>query len=85
MARQVVELTDSQQARLRRAADRCGTTEADLIRQAVDHLLSQYDGEDSAARWRGRVEWMRARAAAHPGEERGRTWTRDELHERGSQ
>jgi hypothetical protein len=83
MARQVVELTDNQQARLRHAADRCGTTEADLIRQAVDDLLVQYDDRDSAANWRSRMEWMRARAAANPGEERGRTWTREQLHERG--
>ena len=52
MERTQISLTSEQAARLRRVAERRGTSMAALIRDAVDRMLPEDDPDDPEARWR---------------------------------
>lgn len=51
MERTQISLTAEQAARLRRIADRRGTSMAALIREAVDRVLPDDDSVDDEERW----------------------------------
>lgn len=79
MIRKQVYIEERHEALLKRRARALGTTEAELIRQALDNSLSQGAGgiSDQA--------WQQALAAMH--ERRGlagkkRSWQREELYDR---
>ncbi|MDQ7827683.1 MAG: CopG family transcriptional regulator [Armatimonadota bacterium] len=52
MIRRQVQLTDDQDARLRKLAAERKVSQSDLVRQAVDLLLRQAEGDSAEARRR---------------------------------
>ncbi len=82
MVRKQIYIEPAQDALLKRLSDETGLSEAELIRQTIDNHL-----QARRFSWRNPKAWEQERAflrqlmqqAAVPG---GRTWTRDDLHER---
>jgi predicted DNA-binding protein len=80
MVRKQVYIEPRQETQLKQRAAETGMSEAEIIRQAIDHWL-----EEEARRQRAAEAWEKARVlmedryaqGAVPG---GRTWTRDELY-----
>jgi hypothetical protein len=80
MVRKQVYIEPRQETQLKQRAAETGMSEAEIIRQAIDHWL-----EEEVRRRRAAEAWKKARAlmedryaqGAVPG---GRTWTRDELY-----
>ncbi len=81
MVRKQVYIKPQQEKLLKQRAAEMGVSEAEIIRQAIDHWL-----EKEARQRQAEKAWEKARAlmeeryaqGAVPGE---RTWTRDELYE----
>ena len=84
MIRKQIYIEPRQDARLKQLAKAHGVSEAELIRQAIDQQLggSQRPSlpPDPAA-WEQAYQFMRTLRARGPIAGRGRTWTREELHE----
>lgn len=81
MVRRQVYLKSRQDVQIKRLAAERSTTEADIIREAIDMLLSETARQRQAQKaWDETLAFMEARYAqgAVSG---GRTWTRDELYE----
>lgn len=81
MVRRQVYLKSRQDAQIKRLAAERSTTEADVIREAIDMLLSEVARQRRAQKaWDETLTFMEERYAqgAVSG---GRTWTRDELYE----
>jgi len=72
-----------QRAQLMRATKACSMSEAELIRQAIDHQLagSGTSLPHDLAAWERAVALMRSLLAKGPLPNRRRSWTRDELYE----
>jgi hypothetical protein len=82
MVRKQVYIEPRQEALLKRLAEEMGTTEADIIRQAIDHhtqaLLSPRKNLAAWQRERAFIEQLIEQGPV-PG---GRTWTREDLYDR---
>ena len=83
MVRKQIYIDKRQKAQLKRAAKARGTSEAELIRQAIDRQLAgggvglPYD----VAAWERAVALMRSLQAQGTLSNRRRSWTRDELYD----
>ncbi len=83
MVRKQIYIEKRQKAQLKRAAKARGTSEAELVRQAIDRQLAGGGPgrpRDPAA-WERALRLMRALQAQGPIADRRRAWTRDELYE----
>jgi len=83
MVRKQIYIEPQQEALLKRLAEDHGVSEAELIRQAIDHRVGQgeaYMAPDSRA-WEEAYRFMRALQAGGPVPERGRAWKREDLYE----
>ena len=83
MIRKQVYLEARQDLQIKKLAEALGTTAADIIRKAVDLLLSEAERQHRAeAAWENVQALMEARAAlAVPDTVAGeRAWTREELY-----
>ena len=83
MIRKQVYLEPGQDVAVKKLAEALGTTEADIIRRAVDLLLSETERQHRAeAAWEGAQTLMEARAAqVMPNTAAGeRAWIREELY-----
>lgn len=82
MVRKQVYIAREQEARLKHRASALQASEAELIRAALDRYLDEPAAEfyDPAA-WPKEREYIRALIAKGP-VAGGRSWTREELHER---
>jgi hypothetical protein len=83
MVRKQIYIQRQQQAILRRLARALRVSEAELIRQALDHQVragSRLAQPDPEA-WEQAHRFMTALRARGPLSGRARTWTRDELYE----
>lgn len=82
MVRKQVYIKPRQDAMLKQRAVETGVSEAEIIRQAIDHWL-----EEAARQRQAKEAWEQARTlmeelyAQGPVEGQGWTWTRDELYE----
>jgi len=83
MVRKQIYIDKRQRAQLKRAAKARGTSEAALIRQAIDRQLAGGGAAlpHDAAAWERAMNLMRALQAQGPLPNRRRSWTRDELYE----
>jgi len=81
MIRKQVYLEPRQDAQVKQLAAERKTTEADVIREAIDTLLAEVTRQRRAQQaWDEALAFMEARNAQGP-VPGGRTWTRDELYE----
>jgi len=81
MVRKQVYIERRQDALLKHWAAEKGSTEAEIIRQALDQWLARADQRKEAeAAWAEERAFIEARIAEGP-TSGGRTWTRDELYE----
>jgi hypothetical protein len=83
MVRKQIYIDKRQKAQLKRVAKARGTSEAELIRQAIDRqLASSGTGlPHDVAAWERALELMRTLQAQGPLASRRRSWTRDELYD----
>jgi hypothetical protein len=83
MVRKQIYIDKRQKAQLKRAAKARGTSEAELIRQAIDRQLASGGAglPHDVAAWERAVSLMRSLQAQGPLPNRCRSWTRDELYE----
>ena len=81
MIRKQVYLEPAQEARLKRVAKLTGQSEAELIRRALDQQIASLSVRRRQDAWEAEKAYIqkRIRLGRLPG---GRTWTRDELHDR---
>ena len=81
MIRKQVYLEPRQDAEVKRLAAERKTTEAEVIREAIDTLLDEVARQRRAQQaWEEALAFMEARYAQGPISD-GRVWTRDELYE----
>ena len=81
MIRKQVYLEPRQDAEVKQLAAERKTTEAEVIREAIDTLLGEVTRQRRAQQaWEEALALMEARYAQGP-VSAGRTWTRDELYE----
>lgn len=83
MIRKQVYLEPRQELQIKQLARERGTTEADIIRTAVDLLLSEAQRQQRAqVAWEEAHALMETRAsyAVEPTQTEERAWTRDELY-----
>ena len=83
MVRKQIVIDPEQERALEAHAKALGVSQSALIRRAIDSLLR--DAEEQVRRqeaWEA-IEEMWRRAEAEGWGSGGRTWTREELHERG--
>jgi hypothetical protein len=81
MIRKQVYLEPRQDAQVKRLAAELKTTEADVIREAIDTLLDEVARQRRAQQaWEEALAFMEARYA-QGSVSAERTWTRDELYE----
>ena len=81
MVRKQIYIHKHQKAQLKRATKARGTSEADLIRQAIDRQLASpasHAPVDPTA-WERAMALMRSLQAQGPEPNRPRSWTREEL------
>jgi hypothetical protein len=83
MVRKQIYIDKRQKAQLKRAAKARGTSEAELIRQAIDRQLAGGGAglPHDVAAWERAVALMRSLQAQGPLPNRHRSWTRDELYD----
>ena len=83
MVRKQIYIQRRQQEILRRLARTLGVSEAELIRQALDHQVSagSRSAQPDPDAWKKAHRFMLARHARGPLRGRARTWTRDDLYE----
>ncbi len=81
MIRKQIYIKREQEEMLKRRSRELGVTEADIIRQGLDEVLSRgsSDGERLKA-WQKELAFMKERAKKRV-PQTGRDWTRDELYE----
>jgi len=76
-----VELRQDQRERLTRLAESQGRSASEIVQEALDQFLA-VPGEGAAlAVWRAHLQRIKDRAAAIPGGDARRTWTREELYD----
>lgn len=82
MVRKQIYIGTDQEARLKRVAARRKTTEAEIVREALDRILIEPDTDyrDPHA-WEREREYILQLMARGPVPGR-RTWVREDLHER---
>ena len=83
IVRKQIYIEQRQKDQLQRAAKARGLSEAEFIRQAIDHYLAggaQGQLRDPDA-WQRALALMRSLQAEGPLPDRPRTWTRDALYE----
>ncbi len=81
LVRRQIYLKPRQDVQIKRLAAERSTTEADIIREAIDMLLSEIARQRRAQKaWDETLAFMEERYAQGAVSE-GRTWTRDELYE----
>ncbi len=80
--RKQVYIEPHQEAALKRLGKQLGVSEAEIIRQAIDSQLQFLRGSRAdPALWEKERQFIRERTS--PGSPtQGRTWRRDDLHER---
>ena len=84
MIRKQFYIEPSQDRQLKRMAKRTGKTEAEIVREALSRLVEEQEREkDRLKVWEEQKAFMRQWMAKGPVPASGRTWTREELHERG--
>jgi hypothetical protein len=83
MVRKQIVIEPEQERALEAHARACGVSQSALIRQAIDSLLEQAEEEERRREAWEAIEEMWRRADAEGWGSGGRTWTREELHERG--
>jgi hypothetical protein len=81
MVRKQIYIEPRQETQLKQRAAETGMSEAEIIRQAIDHWL-----EEEARQRQAEEAWEKARALMEERYAEGtvpgrRTWTRDELYE----
>ncbi len=83
MVRKQIYIQRRQQAILKRLARALGISEAELIRQALEHRVSagSRSAQPDPDAWEKARRFMLARHARGPLRGRVRTWTRDDLYE----
>jgi len=77
-----VELRQDQGERVTRLARRQGRSASEIVQEALDQFLAVSDDGEALEVWRAHLERIKDRAAANPGGDRKRSWTREELHDR---
>lgn len=83
MVRKQIVIEPEQERALEAHAKALGVSQSALIRQAIDALLEDaVEEQQRRAAWET-IEDMWRRADAEGWSSGGRTWTREELHERG--
>lgn len=81
MVRKQVYIEPRQDELLKQWAEETGRSEAEIVRQALDHWLeSERRHREAEAAWEEERAFIEARAAQGP-VPGGRTWTREELYE----
>lgn len=85
MVRKQIVIEPEQELALEQRARELGISQSELVRRAIDEMLAAHE-EELQKRREALEEWFRlADAAVARGEGSfGATWTREELHERGS-
>jgi post-segregation antitoxin (ccd killing protein) len=83
MVRKQIVIEPEQERALEAHARARGVSQSALIRQAIDSLLEQAEEEERRREAWEAIEEMWRRADAEGWGSGGRTWTREELHERG--
>ena len=83
MVRKQIYIQRRQQALLKRLARARGVSQAELIREALDHQASanSWSAQPDPEAWERAHRFMLALHARGPLRGRARTWTRDELYE----
>lgn len=81
MVRKQVYIEPRQEEMLKEWAERTGKSEAEIVRQALDHWLDRKrQRREAEAAWEEVVTCSKERAAQGTASE-GRSWTREELYE----
>lgn len=81
MVRKQVYIEPRQDELLKQWAEETGKTEAEILRQALDHwLASEQRRREAEAAWEAERAFIESRIAQGP-VAGGRTWTREELYE----
>ena len=84
MIRKQIYIEPSQDRQLKRMAKQTGKTEAEIVREALNLLSEGREREKGRLKvWEEQKAFMRRWMAKGPVPPSGRTWTREELHERG--
>jgi len=85
MVRKQIVIEPDQERALEQRARELGISQSELVRRAIDEMLAAHEQELEKRR-EALEEWFRlADEAVARGEGSfGATWTREELHERGS-
>ena len=81
MVRKQIHIEPRQEALLKRLARETGMTEAELIRRAIDHQERVIHFPRDTRAWREERDFI-ARLMEQGPVPGGRTWRREELHER---
>jgi hypothetical protein len=81
MVRKQLYIEPRQDKLLKQWAEGSGRTEAEIVREALDHwLASEQRRQEAQAAWEEERAFIEARIAEGP-LPGGRTWTREELYE----
>lgn len=84
MVRKQIVIEPEQEQALEKRAKALGISQSALIRQAIDAMLAEAEAKlRREAAWEATFEAMEQAKRDGVGS-RGQTWTREELHERGS-
>jgi hypothetical protein len=83
MVRKQIVIDPEQERALEEHARALGVSQSALIRQAIDRLLADAEEQERRREAWEAIEDMWRRADREGWGSGGRTWTREELHERG--
>ena len=82
MVRKQIYIKPRQETQLKQQATETGMSEAEIIRQAIDHWLEEAARQRQAEKaWEKARTLMEERYAQGPVEGQGRTWTREDIYE----
>jgi hypothetical protein len=79
MVRKQIYITEKQDKKLKQAAERLSTTEADIVRRGIE-LMTQEETLSRAEAWAEELAFMKERAKIKV-PYAPRTWTREELYD----
>lgn len=83
MVRKQLYIDARQERMLKDGAEALGTTEAELVRMAIDRLFeSEVTLADPAAGWERLMRFVSGHASGEAPEASERTWTREDAHAR---
>ena len=82
MVRKQFFIDEAQEAKLESIAAEQGVSQAQLVRLAIERLITEREQLARASDWQAALALMEARAALGPSlEQRSRVWRREEVYE----